>query len=85
MKYIIVCLLSISFFATAGAREVKGSGGPPDKCGWHSKVQSDRPREERLRSFQDNRRNYKWYDNARESNTITKDYYYNGGFRANEY
>jgi hypothetical protein len=84
MKYIIACLLSISFLAKAGATELRKDDGP-DKCGWHSKDQGNRPREDRMRTFQDNRRNYKWYDNARESNTITNDYYYNGGFRANEY
>jgi hypothetical protein len=85
MKYIIVCLLSLSFLATAGATGSKSIGGPPDKCGWHSQNQNYRPREERLRTFQDNRRNYKWYDHARESRTIAKDYNYNGGFRPNEY
>ena len=87
MKYIIAGLLSLSFLVKAGATEIKSIGGPPDKCGWKSqnKNQSNRPREERLRSFQDNRRNYKWYDHARESKTIDKDYKYNGGFPGNEY
>jgi hypothetical protein len=85
MKYIIAGLLSLSFLVKAGATEIKSIGGPPDKCGWHSNRQGNRPREMRLRSFGDNRRNYKLYDNARESKTIEKDYVYNGGFHGNGY
>jgi hypothetical protein len=84
MRYIIAGLLSFMFFLKVEAKEMRETGSHPDKC-VRSQKQNERPLEYRLRSFQNNRRNYKWYDNARESYTVSKDYMYNGWFRADEY
>jgi hypothetical protein len=86
MKYIIVCLLSLSLLSNVGAAEVL-KNGDPESCGCplNKNDQSARPRKYKLRSFQDNRRNYKWYDNARRSESISGDQCFNGGFQPNEY
>jgi hypothetical protein len=85
MKYVIACMLSLSFLLKAGATEIKSVGGPPNKCGWNSGNQDNRPRGYTLRSSVDNRRNYKRYDQARETRTVTEDFMYNNGFIPNEY
>jgi len=87
MKYIIAFLLSLGIFANAGATEIKSVGGPDGQCSCpvNKDDQNARPRKYQLKSFQDNRRNYKMYDNARKSQTINGDQCFNGGFRGNGY
>jgi hypothetical protein len=87
MKYILIAgLLSLGLLSNAGAKGISNGGCPPSgQCTVNRNDQDARPRQYKLRTFQDNRRNYKWYDNAREAETLSNDFCFNGGFNANEY